>query len=791
VSFVNTPVVNEALTPQLPPDVTRNQMDVQGEALSEFLSRPLFIYQGTWTPNQGAAETATLDPWSLFLTNKRVINRINNYNLFRGNMKLRILMNGNGFYYGRLLLDYVPLATLRTCSGLDPTVAYNNIAASQRHHVYIDPSQSTVTDMELPFVYYYDAISIPANGWTDLGRLYIRQLAPLLHANGGVSPLTFTISAWIEDAELSVPTSIDSGAIVPQARIDYEKPGPVTRLASALSTGLSALSTVPGLSVWATPASMAVSAGASLARAFGWSRPLTLEPAIRVRPEYNPPFATTDAEDTSQKLTVDSKNTLTVDPSVVGYKPPNDELSIAHLCGIESYLTSFPWTAASTTGTVVWNARVTPMLGGSDGTNYYMTAAAFCAVPFTKWRGCVKFRFQVVCSAYHRGRLLVTWDPVYAGSIEPNIQLTRVVDITDNADFSVCIGWGQVAHFLTVDPYTSCATNYSTTAFGSASSSCNGVLTVSVLNELATPSSVVSDVSVLAFMSLEDPEFANPAPLPRLVDSYHVTPQALMEGTSANPDPVAEQPVITCHETDPVDGEMLVYYGESVPSFRALLKRYTLNHTVMYNNASASTIEESFMSQSDYPLYYGYGANTMYLTSGSKHVNFATNSLYQWLAPAFLAVRGSYRSKYVVKAPGASLVDVKVVREYTTAGTVTYPNACTSYTAGTTSLTAARGVLSTSAPHESMRGIAYTNNAKQALMEVECPFYRTARFSVGSYFDSSADVAPHSTCHGVLVSTAGTSVPITIERWTAAGEDFSLTWFLGPPPLANLALPAS
>lgn len=761
--------------------------------MGEFLSRPLFIYTNTWTPAQGAAETATLDPWTLFLGNKRVINRLNNYRNFRGNLVVRIMMNGNGFYYGRLLMDYVPLAPLRTVSGLDPTVAQNNVLASQRMHVYIDPSQSTTTEMHIPFFWFYDAVDVTTAEWSSLGRLYIRQLAGLKHANAGVAPITYTIAAWMEDVQLGTPTVINSVSVVPQAKQSpsTEKVGPVSKVASALSRAASALSSVPVIGPWATASSVALSAASSIAKIFGWSRPLDLSATVSMKPIYCAPFAPTDAEDYSQKLTVDSKNELSVDPRVTGYDN-GDELTIERLTSTESYLTSLPWTTAAVNGTRLWNSHVTPALSATDATYYYLPSMHFAARPFQYWRGCVKFRFQVVASAFHRGRLLITWDPLYVSAVEPNVQISRVVDITEEKDFTVCVGWGNPRHYLPLDTIAASATNYGTAAIVAASANANGVLSVSVLNELATPSDAASDISVLVFVSMDDAEFAAPTIEVPLYDNYHITPQALEEsGLKPNPHPYESEMTVTCQEVKDDPHVNLIYFGENVPSLRPLLHRYTLNNSMTYAPAAATTTETYEMFQNDYPLYYGYDTvtNALNLTSTARHVNFAHNSLINYLAPAFAAVRGSIRSKYIARASSDNVLDMTVSRAAYDTGFNYAPYPIFGAGPALSSVQYARA--SRANRTSGFEGTAYVNTSKQPLLEVELPFYRPVRFACGYAMDTTKPYATNSMSHRLQITTTGSTLPVVIDRYVAAGEDLNFIWFQGCPPLTGLVLPAA
>jgi hypothetical protein len=765
------------------------------EGLGNFLSRPFFIYSDTWTPNQGASETATLDPWTLFLGNKRVINRLNNYRNFRGTLRLRIMMNGNAFYYGRMLIDYVPLAPLRTIGGLDPTNAYNNVLASQRMHVYIDPSQSSTCEMSLPFFWFYDAVDVTTAEWSNLGRLYIRQLAGLKHANGGTTPITYTIAAWMEDVQLGTPTVISSVSVVPQAKTtSSEKVGPVSKVASALSRAASALSSVPIIGPWATASSVALSAASSIAKIFGWSRPLDIAPAVKMKPIYAAPFAPTDAEDYSQKLTVDSKNELTVDPRITGYDA-GDELALDHFSSIESYLTSAPWTAAATAGTLLWNSYVTPHLSATDGTYYYLPAMHFCARPFQYWRGTLKFRFQVVASAYHRGRLLVTWDPCYVAATEPNVQISRVIDITEEKDFTICVGWGHPKHYLDLASIaaTVSGSSYGTAALAAVNAKSNGVISVSVLNELATPSLTVADISLLVFVSMEDAEFAAPAKEVSLYDSYHITPQALEEetGLKDNPPPEGAATDVPCHVFKDDNHVNQMYFGENVPSLRPLLHRYTFNNTNAYNPTAATTVELWNMYQNDYPLYYGYDtvANALTTTSAAKHVNFAHNSLLNYLMPAFAGVRGAIRSKYIVRSSQSNVVDMTLTRAFSESGFNFAPVVTSSCGAALNPAVWASTGRSTRTSN--VEGAAYVASNKQPLLEVELPFYRPLRFACGYALDTTQPYATNSMSHKIEISSTGSTLPIVIDRWVAAGEDLSLIWFQGAPPMANLVTPAA
>ena len=92
------------------PDSTFRIADTDDASLENFFSRPIKIQSYNWGTGTNLFET--FNPWQDFFENTRVINRITNYNLLRCKLKVRIMLNGNGFHYGRAIASYIPLHNL-------------------------------------------------------------------------------------------------------------------------------------------------------------------------------------------------------------------------------------------------------------------------------------------------------------------------------------------------------------------------------------------------------------------------------------------------------------------------------------------------------------------------------------------------------------------------------------------------------------------------------------------------------------------------------------------------------
>lgn len=778
------------------PDSTRDSVfSAVDDSLSNFFLRPALLGSYTWTPLQGAPFTAIIDPWTAFFENSRVVNRVNNYNLMSARLHIRFQINGNGFYYGRLMADYAPLATEDDTSMYSTLIPQNAIQASQRLKVFLDPSCCASHDMVLPFVYYKDAIGVVDAEWSSLGRVYIRELNGLKHANASTQPINIRVWIWAEDVKLAVPTTQSVVTLVPQAGEDEYGATPISHTATATARAARALTRLPVIGPYARATEIAARGVASVAGLFGMSRPAVLDPLTGMRPTFVDNLAVTDVAESVAKLTVDSKQELTIDPAVVGVDI-GEELNIAAIAARESYLTTFTWTTATAVDTLLWNTRVTPCLNAYSSNTYYLPACYFATLPFAYWRGRMRFRFQVVASAHHKGRLLIRWDPKKVTGVETNVIYTRSVDISEEKDFAIEIDWGQPLHYCTVLDVSS-TTRYNTTALANASVDANGVLDVRVLTDLATPNSVANnDIAINVYVSMLDGEFAYPRPIPStLTNTYSYTPQAGEDvsehiGHSDMDAGCGEVQTETCvGPPSGSDNDALVYFGERVVSFRALLRRYNRHSEYLVVNGNASNPALLSFTLPDFPQHYGYNSTTMHsTTTGGFHVDYVRPTLLNYLAPAFVAMRGGLRSKYVLGS--SSIVPILAMSVERGAASLAIPTSSTLLP--TTSQS--NFVRTTRAARSSLGyGAAVTPPLNQPSLEVELPYYKNIRFDhprVVNVANTSMANPFSGRYHTVELLLGPSTGATTMDRYVGVAEDFSLTWFQGCPPLAKLTQPA-
>lgn len=487
------------------PDATFGIADTSDANLENFFSRPIKTQSFTWSV--GATLFEKFNPWIDFFENKRVINRISNYNLLRCKLKCRIVLNGNGFYYGRAIASYVPLHNLDDFTKDRSFFLQDVVAASQRPHVYLDPTNSLGGTLSLPFCWYENALRIPNQEWREMGDVTIHGMQDLKHANGSTDSITVSVFVWAEEVSLAVPTANEPGALVPQmgGKDEYQKDGPISKPANFIAKVAGALEVIPPIAPFAKATQLAANAIAGVARIFGFSRPVILQDVEPYRPTLLGNMANTNVGDSSVKLTLDAKQELTIDPRTFGLGGM-DEMSVKSIACRESYLTSFPWAKSAITETLLWNTEVSPVLWSMNSTEIHMPACCFAALPFKFWRGVMKFRFQIVASAFHKGRLKITYDPSYPFSNEYNTNYTHIIDLAKERDFTVDIGWGHERSMVGHRSPGFSAVPYREIPIGADPlNEGNGILSVYVVNDLTTPNSTANnDVAVNVFVSAGD-----------------------------------------------------------------------------------------------------------------------------------------------------------------------------------------------------------------------------------------------------------------------------------------------
>lgn len=808
----------EDMRAQTASDPLRASSDNNDAPLGEFLSRPIRLLNIEWPVGTGVTQDINLNPWSLFFGNKRIINRLANFKLLRAKLKVKFLINGNGFYYGRMMASYQPLHNLDKTTIIRSGIAADLVEASQRPHIYLNPTESQGGLLDLPFFTPNNMIDIPTQEWANMGRITLSTLQSLKHANGGTDPISISIFAWAEDVHLTGLTQTNPADIAPQAA---EYKGIISKPASTVAKVAGALSSIPQISGFATATEIGARSIAKMAALFGYSKP-TKPDTSPFQPVTRQSMADTDGAENILKLTVDSKNELSIDPTIAGIDA-NDELTINSIASRESFLTSFNWNIGTAPEARLFNMVVDPAIARGYNDEIHMPACAFASMPFQYWRGTLKYRFQIVASGFHKGRLKFVYDPVstnLSGSAEYNTAYTKIVDIADCNDFCIEVGWGQDTPWREHLPLEGLTNAYSTDALGYISSTVpygNGVLSVYVVNELTSPAAdtVNNDIGINVFVSACD-NFEVAAPTDYYLSRFGFKPasvpaaraEVLPQALEIDSVQVTDPPCISTMGAE-ISSDSLVnkiHMGEAIASFRTLLKRYNLHEVFILNGNLAQETSLFRFLRPQFPMTPGY--NTAANSSNSNVIEeldtgnyvYARMTLLNYLVSAYGAWRGSTRyttdtTYMAVKNGNESAIThstwsvSRVPHGVSLDSTV--PQDELIDLDEETSAEAKYFMLSSNRNSNGITGVTRWNSLVNPMQSYEIPYYSRFRFAparAGTHFIAED---PYQSSLELLCTTTSSTAPRYVYQYVAAGEDFTLMFYLSPPILylQDLAFP--
>jgi len=766
--------------------------------LKNFLERPVRIYTHTWAETDVPGDLGTINPWQLFFSNSYVQNKIANFAFIRCNLKVKVMINASPFYYGALLCSYHPLPNLT------PTTITNGanlnwfVPLSQRPHLWIYPGNSEGGEMTLPFFYHKNWISVQTNqDFVDMGSMRFTAFTQLQNANGVTGQgVTIQVYAWAEDVELSGP----SVGLTMQTGDEYGD-GPISKPASAVAEAASRLSDVPLIGRFATATQIGAGALSRMATLFGYSNPPVLDNTKPFRSNPFPQMANASVCFPAEKLALDPKNELSVDPSVVGL-PSVDELEISRLVQRESYIDDTAWACADSADKILFSANVTPMMWanetfGSAGNLAFGTPTAFVGRMFNNWRGDIIFRFKFVATQFHKGRVRISWDPrgtsgsnLISTADTANIVQTKIVDLGKDTDVEFRIPYHQAFPWLRINhDFIQPWSTSSTPTWSADPLQHNGVITIRVLTALTAPVGT-SVVPILVFMrGASNLEYANPGM------GYDSASQFVCQSgdvlASVGGD---ESQQLTMGEYHGVPKERyLVNFGEKVTTLRSLLYRHSLVRTdqVPPSSNAKQSVTYDFHK---FPLAWGYDPNGVdqakgIITSGNSFpFNWVHPNFLSWIISAFVGVRGSM--VWSVNVTSVSNTGLQMIRVMRRPDISVVNRTVTTHSDVYTSVNQTNYIKSIFL-RAGTGGSAITNQGTQNGLSFICPQYSMSKFDTPSVqyraLASTATIADFDSYRLELsMQSSGSSNQNTdteVHWFCAGGADLTPLFFLNVPVL--------
>lgn len=761
----------------------------QNVELGDYLKRPVKIYSKSWQiGNTIDAALSSFEPWHDFFNHPSMKRKLDNYYLVRCNLHLKFVINASPFYYGCCIAAYQPMTNFNPAPVvISSSARKENVCYSQRPHIYIYPQDSQGGEMVLPFLYHKNWLNATsATDLNNMGQIVLNSFGTLKNANGlTTDSINIQVYAWAEDVEVAGPTS----KLAVQSSDEYSK-GVISRPASAIARAAGHFSNIPIIGEFATATSYAAGAIADIASLFGYTNVPVIE---EVKPFYSKPFpnlASTDIGTPVEKLTLDAKNELTIDPKITGVNV-DDELIISSFCGRESWVFESTWAASDVSETSLFFSKVSPdLLRKESGTNvvtFWGTPMSHVNRQFKWWRGDIIYRFKFICTKYHRGRVVINWDP--AGTIGATGDYTtetytRIIDITEETDVEFRVPYTQATSYLRcTNDITEHFSRSSTTTSG-VGDAFNGVITVRVLNEQTSPVTS-ADINMLVFVkAAENIEFAGPRQVSNLISPYAV--QSGVMDVDVSSYELGVKP----SEADP--NINLIHMGEHCVSLRQLMRRSAqylrLDRT---GTSGADSLYAMLRNMSRSPMYPGFDPEGLH---GATGLTSALPENYNWVnwnpatyfSTCFVASRGSYIYNLNVSGRDPSS-SARIVR-------TEFPHTKSNYVMntawGAAGLDSTANFAKSDNATSGVSGQSLTNQFTQAGVSALVPMYSRYKFLSNNVLTRTAgtsadDSVSDTVTFGVMVSTEAVK---DLDVWYAdtyvgIGTDFNLVFFLNVPAM--------
>lgn len=782
VEFIDESVGEIMYSESLADNSYLNSM-VPGADLAKFLSRPLPIQDFEW--EIGTDPTFDFRPWHDYFIDARVVKKLDNYAFLSCSLKVKFVVNASPFLYGCAYASYQPLYTINphTLSGVDEM---DLPRLSQRPHIKILPQDCAGGEMQLPFFYHKDWLRVTrAADFTNMGRIEFREFVPLLSANGGTtSTVSVTVYAWAEDVKLAGPTI----GLSMQSKDEYGT-GIVSLPASAIATAAGYFENIPIIGRFATATQIGANAISGIASLFGWSNPPVVEDVKPYKSLVYHSVGTASLSEPVEKLTLDPKNEVTVDPTCTGLTNA-DEMSIPYIVQRESFLVKTSWDNTHSSGDQLFLAGVTPSIAAkavvTNGYTIALTPPAHLAAMFKCWRGDLIFRFHVIATKYHKGRLAIIWDPV--GGISSaadytNVTYTKIIDIGVENDVEFRVPYMQAKPWLETEWSSFSNTELyridGVSQFFQDSDRRNGTINLRVLTKLTSPVDT-ADVSILVSVrGAPDLEFNSPLELSSRY-SYWITPE--VEEAELQSQDVPKVCHTTLAEASSAEKtRYLVNFGENINNMRTLLRRSSRG--IMFD-AETTTPAADWVFRAitlrQLPPQVGYDANGLHEDSATNAVTYGRMHPICWMQMCYMGRRGSTRIHIVAEHDGAygniSVARADSVTNKT--GTITDKSLAAITNAGL------NYQMSTLAYYQ--EGAAVTSQLTQAGLSVELPLYNVNRFvSCDPLYNNigESETDNDSNTFQLQYQHFDSNVSGTIDVLYSIGTDFNFLFYLDAPTI--------
>lgn len=753
--------------------------------ISTILQRPVLIQTLSWDTTQIAnAELAAFDFPNILasLTSQPVHQILSSFVYFRSNFCLRFQLNSTKFHIGRLVASVNPMRRL-------PDSSINLVSMTGLPNVKIDASESTLTELEVPFTHIQTYLTTNSESIYDvLARVSVRVFNQLQVSTGATSSLSLSVFAYMKQPSIEVPIythtpqlpSIQSHAPSIMEGVDDT----ISGVKGAVSNGLSG--------AWGK---MVGSIGQAVGGVVtGLQSVFNFDMPTYPVPEHGrvTKFTSTLCHGTGRpafdtRLSLHPVSLHVVDPSLSGTS--GDEQFIPNIISTPMLIDQMVWETTISPGVLIKPNHVFRKIQGAfivepqmcwanvgvpnnNNIELFPTYLSFITSRFARWRGSLEFRLEVVCSQFHTGRLAISFipntPPLVARPLDAELMACplQVLDLQESHEFSWTIQYVSSTVWKECRSFDAEMTDANTLGF----------MYISILNSLCAPNNVPNSVYLNLYVKAGDdfevavprgiqylrhPEddIFTPAPPPSSSVVENHAPELNAPRSSAAVESSA--PGIMKGELRSKSADS--FYGENFHSLVDICRRFCLlahyDRTIPDTSDTLSLRVPVTPYQTDHS--FSLGDESSYVIC-QNFLHFFSHIYVFW--------SGSIRYRFIF--PNASGLHAVATHDPTRHYRIFYEQSYKGFSPDMYDNI------------EQGQASSFNVTSLDPSVEVECPFYSIFPMCVVDSKEISYDNL--SFVNGGLelsVKTYGANRNISGQIWLAGGDDFRFHFLIPPPPI--------
>ena len=719
-------------------------------------------------------------PQAIFEKSPLFVDKLKNYQYLKADVEIEVKVNAQAFLQGAMMMVYNPY--------YDQTGDFRRkgtrFLASQTScpHKILNLEEGNSMKITCPYANIYDLFDLN-NVDNQFGTIFIYAFDALKGASASES-CNYTVFARFINPEFYVPSSnqilskvrdehdirrltakgyrVAQSAVTPKAAKDTGEvaaTGPVSKIASGVTTISDVLSDVPIIGSVASSVSWVSRVIGKTAASLGWSKPTSIVPQTKSVIKPNHTMVHTEGNDDAVTLALIQDNGIDSSSFVAENV---DEMSLKHILAKPNFFHS--QTASNTLfsgNKLITSWEVSPFSqyqygDAQDSQTLYLGSFAYASMMATFWRGSINYDIMVIKTPFHQGRFAVVYFPETNIADVPsvlteelNTNYNVICTLKDRQDepgrtrFRVSVpymtntGWRET--------YKSSTNETNPGPDATTLDTKIGCLAIYSLVDLSFPPTVSPSVTFYVSHSAgDDYQLARPAN--NLVPGFQSRYAQSDVGTAFIPED--ENLLVPQHKSEDVTAQTT---GEYFTSLRALVKRFGYFANLGQTNEYVSLRTRHFTEDphSGARIYTREGLNTLVSPTPWYMATF----LYRFYS-------GSSQLKLIP------------------------------YTAGLLSeayLSFDEDTLSEKElPQSDVYGQPLFAQLQQVsnAFEVRSPWYRGVRKDVVSskQVPVLGDVRTNLRCRN-LANYGGNTQPSML--FEAGGDDFNLDFGIGPPPMCD------